>query len=325
VKSALHFAGRSPGRIRHRRPSTRTRFPVGLGIALILLSGLACAGGPLKVAGITGFNAGTAGVPLAWPEGLVHYYTDQGNLSPLLLQNDANSFGADAFTLWTNVSTAALSATRAGQLDEDVSGLNVSVDADFQITLPLDIQPSALDKPIAIVFDADGQVTDALLGAGAGGSDLCSTNSVYGGPDNYSLDAHLAHALIVINGNCAQTAGDLPILKYKLVRVLGRVLGLDWSDLNENVFNGSPLPTPDDFAGFPLMHALEPGCAPQCLAPATSRRWTTVLPFQGCIRSPARTLPHFQASRFFLTIRRGFMGQSFFQAQPVFPIKACKA
>jgi hypothetical protein len=34
----------------------------------------------------------------------------------------------------------------------------------------------------------------------------------------------------------------------------GRALGLDWSQLNDNIFTGSPAPTADDTAGFPLMH-----------------------------------------------------------------------
>jgi hypothetical protein len=218
------------------------------------------AGGPLKVAGVSGFNAGTAGTPLTWPQGTVLYYTDQGDLSPVLPQAEANAFVADAFSRWTSVPTAALSATRAGQLAEDVNGGNVVFIDYGQINLPADIQPTALAKPIAIVYDQDGKVTDALLGQGAGGADMCSSNAVYGGPDSYSADAHLAHALVVLNGNCAQTLAVLADFKYHLIRVLGRVLGLDWADLNNNVFTRRPFPVADDFLGFPVMHALDPPC-----------------------------------------------------------------
>lgn len=228
----------------------------GLALATVLLH----AGGPLKVAGVSGFNSGAAGTALAWPQGVVQYYTDQGDLSPVLPQAAANAFVADAFQRWTSVSTAALSATRAGQLDEDVNGSNVFLISSGQINLPADIQPDALAKPVAIVYDADGAVTDALLGQGAGSADMCAQNAVYGGPDNYSADAHLAHALVVLNGNCAQTSAALPDLKYHLIRVLGRALGLDWVDLNTNVASGQPSPTGDDYLGFPLMHALEPLC-----------------------------------------------------------------
>jgi len=228
--------------------------------AMLLFPALLSAGGPLKVAGISGFNSGTAGTPRAWPQGTVLYYTDQGDLSPVLPQAEANAFVADAFSRWTSVATAALSATRAGQLDEDVNGSNVVFIDYGQINMPADIQPTALAKPIAIVYDRDGKVTDALLGQGAGGADMCSSNAVYGGPDNYSADAHLAHALVVLNGNCAQTSAVLADFKYHLIRVLGRTLGLDWVDLNNNVFTRRPYPSADDFLGFPLMHALDPPC-----------------------------------------------------------------
>ena len=228
--------------------------------AMLVFPALLSAGGPLKVAGVSGFNSGTAGTPLAWPQGTVLYYTDQGDLSPVLPQAEANAFVADAFSRWTSVPTAALSATRAGQLDEDVNGSNVVFIDYGQINMPADIQPTAVAKPIAIVYDQDGKVTDALLGQGAGGADMCSSNAVYGGPDNYSADAHLAHALVVLNGNCAQTSAVLADFKYHLIRVLGRTLGLDWVDLNNNVFTRRPYPSADDFLGFPLMHALDPLC-----------------------------------------------------------------
>lgn len=228
--------------------------------AMLLSPALLRAGGPLKVAGVSGFNSGAAGTPLTWQQGTVLYYTDQGDLSPVLPQAEANAFVADAFSRWTSVPTAALSATRAGQLDEDVNGSNVVFIDYGQINMPADIQPTALGKPVAIVYDQDGKVTDALLGQGAGGADMCSSNAVYGGPDNYSADAHLAHALVVLNGNCAQTSTVLADFKYHLIRVLGRTLGLDWVDLNNNVFTRRPFPVTDDFLGFPVMHALDPLC-----------------------------------------------------------------
>ena len=169
---------------------------------------------------------------------------------------------------WTSIPSAALHATHAGQLAEDVNGSNVVLVSFGQISTPLDIQPTALANPIGIVYDADGAVTDTLLGIGAGAADLCSTNAAYGGPDAYSPDGHLAHALVILNGNCAHTSGDLPHFQYELARVLGRVIGLDWAELNENVVTQRPSPTADDYAGFPLMHAIEPRCgsSPPCFA-----------------------------------------------------------
>ncbi|MBZ5569078.1 MAG: hypothetical protein LAN64_14660 [Acidobacteriia bacterium] len=220
-------------------------------LALTLMCGPAGhAGGPLYVAG-SGFNSGLAGKPLTWNNGQISYYTDQGDLSSILRQSAANAFVADAFSRWTSVSTAALSATRAGQLDQDVSGANVTL-AGTVLTMPADIRPDSA-KPFAIVYDADGKVIDALLGVGASNPQNCMSNGVIGGPDYFTDDAHIAHALLILNGNCIQTSAGLPLLRYSLVRMIGRSLGLDWSQLNDSVFL-SPPPTSDDQAGFPVMH-----------------------------------------------------------------------
>ncbi len=95
------------------------------------------------------------------------------------------------------------------------------------ITGPSDITPSAAD-PVAVVYDEDGSVTDALLGTGASNSAYCASNSAFGGVDNFDVNAQFLHALVILNGNCAQSSSQLPDLQYHLVRVIGRVLGLDW-------------------------------------------------------------------------------------------------
>jgi hypothetical protein len=219
-----------------------------------LLNSPAFAGGPAKVAGITGFDAAAKGQPLTWSSGTVSYYTDQGTLGPVLQTADAHALVADAFSRWTSIQTVALTATRAGQLAEDVSGANVTVSASG-VSLPPDIQPTATTKPVAIVYDSDGQVTDALLGVGS--STDCLDNTAYGGVDAFSSDAHFTHALVILNGTCVPTSDRVADLRYHLVRVFGRVLGLGWSQVNVNVWSGTPVATADDKAGFPLMHATD--------------------------------------------------------------------
>ena len=187
--------------------------------------------------------------------GQVNYYTDQGDLSPILPNSAANAFVSTAFAQWTAVATAALTATNAGQLAEDVNGSNIAVDSNGTVTAPTDITPSATQTPVGIVYDYDGSVTDALLGAGAGDSSQCFWNAVYGGVDNFSAGANFLHALVVINGQCALQSSQLTDVEYRLVRVLGSVLGLGWSQMNLNVITGNPPPTPDDYRGL-SRHAL---------------------------------------------------------------------
>jgi hypothetical protein len=68
---------------------------------------------------------------------------------------------------------------------------------------------------------------------------------------------------VVINGKCAANNSQLPDVRYRLVRTLGRVLGLGWSQANLNVINRNPPPATDDFEGFPLMHFLDSvSCVP---------------------------------------------------------------
>ena len=224
---------------------------------------LARAGGPKYVAGSSFFNSLTMGQPITWSLGQVNYYTDQGDLSPILPNASANAFVANAFSQWTAVTTAALAATNAGQLGEDVNGGNVGVDSNGALIAPADITSSATQAPVGIVYDYDGSVTDALLGAGAGDPSQCFWNAVYGGADNFGAGANFLHALVVINGQCALQSSQLTDVEYRLVRVLGGVLGLGWSQVNLNVVTGKPRPTPDDYAGFPIMHNLDAfNCVP---------------------------------------------------------------
>ncbi|MGA9759109.1 MAG: hypothetical protein WBQ51_12145, partial [Candidatus Sulfotelmatobacter sp.] len=230
---------------------------------VVLFAALSRAGGPEYVAGSSYFNSATTGQPLTWSLGQVNYYTDRGDLSSILPNNSANVLVADAFAQWTSSSTASLAVTGAGELAEDVNGSNIAVDSAGVVTAPADITPSATQTPVGIVYDFDGTVTDALLGAGAGATSQCFWNAVYGGVDNFAVTANFLHALVVINGQCALQSSQLADVEYRLVRVLGGVLGLGWSQMNLNVITRNPPPTPADYAGFPVMHYIDPvSCVP---------------------------------------------------------------
>jgi hypothetical protein len=237
------------------------RLAAGLAIVLFFAL-LSRAGGPEFVAGSTYFDSTVTSQALVWPLGQVNYYTDQGDLSPILPNASANALVADAFSQWTAVPTAALTITAAGQLAEDVNGANVAR-ANGVLNIPTDIQPLATSTPVGVVYDIDGSVTSALLGSGAGDPSQCFANAVFGGVDNYNQLAAFQHALVAINGQCAQQSSQLTDVEYRLVRVLGSVLGVGWSQLNLNVITGNPRPTSDDFAGFPVMHDTDPtNCVP---------------------------------------------------------------
>lgn len=245
---------------------SKSAFVLRLATALafvFLFAMIARAGGPEYVAGSSFFNSSMMGQPLIWSVGSVNYYTDQGDLSPILPNASANALVASSFAQWTAVTSAALNVTAAGQLAEDVNGSNIEINFNGTVTAPADITPSAAQTPVGIVYDYDGSVTNALLGAGAGDPSECFWNAVYGGPDNFGAGANLEHALVVINGQCALQSSQLTDVEYRLVRVLGEVLGLGWSQLNLNVITGDPPATAADYAGFPVMHYMDPiNCIP---------------------------------------------------------------
>ena len=57
-------------------------------------------------------------------------------------------------------------------------------------------------------------------------------------------------------------------LQYQLMRAFGRVLGLGWSQTNDNVFTGSPQPTSNQALHWPVMHPIDIICGPytyQCM------------------------------------------------------------
>src|ERR1039457_2662699 len=293
---------------------TRMAFTTGslllrlaLSVAMIFFfPTLSRTGGPKCVAGATYFDPTSAGIPLVWPQGLISYSTDQGDLGPILPNASANTFVASAFSQWTSVPTAAVAATRSGQLAEDVNGSNFIVNSDGTISMPADIQPTATGTPVGIVYDYDGSVTDALIGSGAGDSSQCFSNAVFGGDDNYGTFATYQHALIVINGQCALQSSQLNDVKYRLVRVIGRVLGLGWSQLNPNVLTGTPHPTSDDYAGFPVMHFTDHfNCVPitLCSPILTSWQWTTLRRSHVFIRSRRRISRTSPANRCFQQLR----------------------
>src|SRR6267378_5278293 len=82
------------------------------------------AGGTAFIAG-SGYDPGVEGHSLIWANGSVHYFTDQGDLSPILPNAQADVFVAAAFSSWTSISSVALNAAQSGHRVEDVNGGNI--------------------------------------------------------------------------------------------------------------------------------------------------------------------------------------------------------
>lgn len=229
-----------------------------LALVLIFAIQIAHAGGPRWVAGSSYFNSSVKGQPIVWANGQITYYTDLGNLSAQVTQAQANTMVATAAAEWSSVKTAAVMIQYGGSLAEDVSGTNVTTGT-TGVTLPADIQPTATSKPVAVVYDADGSVINAIYGAGASSPLACENNGVLVSVDNLAVTGNIAHALVLVNGLCATNAVQIANLQYQLIRGFGQVLGLDWSQANEEMFVNDQI-TAEGLVGWPIMHPIERLC-----------------------------------------------------------------
>ena len=133
------------------RRLTRRFGPCLLATPLILASVSAHGGGPKYVAGVSYFNPATLGQPIHWSGGLVNYYVNQGPLNASINNQQATAMVDGAAALWTAVPTAAVTLTDQGQLNEDVSGSNISA-VNGVITAPADVTPADGSYPLGILF-----------------------------------------------------------------------------------------------------------------------------------------------------------------------------
>ena len=237
-----------------------------LALALLALAATPLhAGGPKYVAGTTFFNPGVLGQPIHWAAGQVNYYVDQGPLSASVSNQQATAMVDAAAALWSAVPTAGVTLTDKGPLNEDVSASNIRVNTTGQITQPSDITPSATNYPLAVVYDTDGSVINAIFGATTSQPTSCQNNGVFVWMDNLNPDTTIAHAVILLNGLCATSPALVQMMSYQLERAFGRVLGLDYSQVNPGTLQNSEA---GGTAGWPVMQPLTGVCGPsggQCI------------------------------------------------------------
>ena len=232
-------------------------------LTTLLGSNTALAGGPKYVAGISYFNPGVIGQPVVWAGGQATYYVDQGPLGTLS-NAQAVAMTDAAAAIWSAVPTAAVNLTDGGNLGEDVNGSNVLAgvgDSNPIFIEPSDVAPTATAIPIGVVFDTDGSVIDALEGVGASSPGNCSQNGVLMWIDAMNPNATLAHGIIVLNGLCTTSANLLAMMTYQLERAFGRILGLDFSQINVDALT-NPAANPIGALAWPVMDVTSGDCSP---------------------------------------------------------------
>ena len=236
---------------------------------------MAHAGGPKYVAGARYFNSSANGRPIRWASGQVNYFVDQGPLSLSVTNQQAVALVDTAAALWSAVPTAGVTLTDMGPLNEDVNGTDIAV-ARSEITAPRDVTPSAAGYPVGVIFDEDGSVIDALFGAGTSEPLHCQQNSVFAWLDNITANATIAHGVIVLNGLCATNQNLLAMMSFELERAFGRILGLDFAQVNPGAAAGGE---PDGELGWPVMQPESGLCSSQggaCIPNPGALRWDDI-------------------------------------------------
>lgn len=236
-------------------------------LAMLLGCAVAVASGPRWVTGPPYFT-GPAGVPVVWYTTQVQYFTDPGDLSSTVNHAAADALVAAAAGAW-NVPTSAMVMARGGALAEHVSSANTILGANGPI-FPQDVQASNYRAiQIAVIYDSDGSITDLLMGSGASSPAECRQYGVTDSVDSITPAGQIEHAVLVLNGRCTGSAAEQQLqLQYQLERAFGRVLGLGWSQTNDNVFTQKPQPTYQQALHWPVMHPIDIVCGPytyQCL------------------------------------------------------------
>ena len=175
---------------------------------------------------------------------------------------------AAAANVW-NLPVASISVAQGGMLAEHVSSQNAYMGANGMV-FPADVMSTnAAAIPISILYDSDGSVTETLIGSGASSPAECAQDGVTESVDAFDPAGYILHAVIILNGRCTGSAPQQQLqMQYQLERVFGRVLGLAWSQTNDNVFTGTPQPTAAQAQNWPIMHPIDIICGSytyQCL------------------------------------------------------------
>ncbi len=246
--------------------SERPEFPsiprkacwLALAGALLVAGPSAHGGGPKYVAGVSYFNPGVVGQPIVWSGGQVTYFMDQGPLTASISNAQATAMVDAAAAVWNAAPAAAVQLTDGGNLAEVVDQANIQASNGVFVS-PTDLAPSATATPVGVVFDQTGAAIDALFGTGASDPGNCSRNGVFFWLDNFQRNASLAHGVIVLNGLCATSPMLLTMMSYQLERAFGRILGLDFAQVNDNALVAQ-ITEPNAALAWPIMDPVNGTC-----------------------------------------------------------------
>lgn len=100
---------------------------------------------------------------------------------------------------------------------------------------------------------------DAIFGAQTSDPATCQLNGITVWTDNIEPDASVTHAIILINGRCADAANRIAMLSFRLECAFGLVLGLGYSQVNPGALHSMDT---NQRAGMPVMGPIPGACGP---------------------------------------------------------------
>jgi len=176
-----------------------------ISIAMLLLTHIAYAGGPIGVVNNKAITYPDAGKNI-----ILNYDKAQlGNRS----NSTADTIVNQSIGLWNNVSTSTVNLSQGNDLPVDVTSANFS---NYLGKYSDGINP--------VVFDSDGKIIDALFGSGASRSVLGVAGSAY----RVSTGTYL-EGQAIINGSVSISSSRLTVI---LAHEIGHLIGMDHSQLD---------------------------------------------------------------------------------------------
>lgn len=287
----------------HAKARRRWTTACSLIMLLVASAGAAEASNPRWVTGPPYFTV--SGTTVRWYIDQPLYFTDPGDLSASVDHTAADAMVARAAEVWNNPYSRVI-LRQGGTLDEQVSGANTYL-GPGGLVMPSDVQSSNYAaKPIVVIYDRDGSMTDLLLGGGASDPSGCRQNAVTESVDSITPGGLIEHAVLILNGRCTGPVPEQQLqMQYQLERVFGRILGLGWSQLNDNVFTGVPKATYSQALHWPIMHPIDIICGlytyqclpqPFTLRPDDIASLVLLYPVQAGVTVPGKQASYAQAS-----------------------------
>jgi len=248
---------------------------------LLLPASGALAGGPLSVR--------DTGDPNVWSTMPISYRTDNGPLSAIVTEAQAQTRVAAMFGVWQSVPTSIIAYTRTGFISATTGFTDgdVSTAAEFN-AVEMDCG-NGVQSPI--VYDADARIfrdlgLDQTLIIGFAGS--CANNTV--------TPFQIVSGDAVMNGwfqdgqegppdcnpaDCNPVDIPTDLFNAAMIHEFGHFSGLDHSQINVNCFAG-PSCTSDDLEGLPtmfpiLLELLDPLDVPQGTLSDDDKAWISRL------------------------------------------------